>query len=415
MPVNPVSTDRPPVCSGTMDSPTRHHQILVIGGGNGGLSIAGRLRRKGVSDIAVVEPREDHVFAPFQSYIAGGLVRASQAVRRQGDVTPRGVAWIHDRVASVDPSAHTVVLGSGETVGYEHLIVAAGLETRYDAVPGLADAMNRADGLSSYTFDLAAKASVALRDLRRGTVIFVQQPEPASAAGVAQKPMYLACDWWRRLGRLDEITVLFVSPEPSAFSVPAVSDELQRKLDEYGIQTRFGADLREVRPNEIVIGRGAATEVLSYDLLHAAPPQSPPDWIAASGLADSDDPHGFVAVDRGTLRSRRFPNVWALGDAASVDTLRSGGALRSQAKILARNILSVLKGEEPAARYDGYTVCPITVSRHTVVFAEFDRDRRLAPTIPGWRTLYRERRLSFVFDRYVLPWVYWHLILQGRA
>ncbi len=275
--------------------------------------------------------------------------------------------------------------------------------------------MNRADGVSSYTFDLAAKASVALRDLRRGTVIFVQQPEPASAAGVAQKPMYLACDWWRRLGRLDEITVLFVSPEPSAFSVPAVSGELQRKLDEYGIQTRFGADLREVRPNEIVIGRGAATEVLSYDLLHAAPPQSPPDWIAASGLADSDDPHGFVAVDRGTLRSRRFPNVWALGDAASVDTLRSGGALRSQAKILARNILSVLKGEEPAARYDGYTVCPITVSRHTVVFAEFDRDRRLAPTVPGWRTLYRERRLSFVFDRYVLPWVYWHLILPGRA
>ncbi|MCW3493346.1 NAD(P)/FAD-dependent oxidoreductase [Microbacterium sp. SSM24] len=400
-----------------MESHPRHHRILIIGGGNGGLSIAGRLRRGGVTDIAVVEPRDDHVFAPFQSHIAGGLVRASQAVRRQADVTPRGVAWIRDRVVEVDPAAQTVVLGSGEAVEYEHLVVAVGLETRYDSVPGLAEAMQRPDGVSSYTFELAAKASPALRDLRTGTVIFVQQPEPASAAGVAQKPMYLACDWWRRIGRLSDIRVVFVTPEPSAFPVPAISDELQRKLDEYGVETRFGADLREVRPerNEIVVERGAETEVIAYDLLHAAPPQSPPDWIAASGLADDDDPHGFVAVDPSTLRSQSFANVWALGDAASVDTLRSGGAIRTQAKILTRNLLAVLAGDQPAARYDGYTVCPITVSRHTVVFAEFDRDLRLAPTVPGWKTLYRERRFSFVLDRYVLPWVYWHLILQGRA
>jgi sulfide:quinone oxidoreductase len=277
--------------------------------------------------------------------------------------------------------------------------------------------MEAPNGVSSYTFELAAKASPALRDLRQGTVIFVQQPEPASAAGVAQKPMYLACDWWRKIARLEDIRVVFVSPESSAFAIPAVSDELQRKLDEYGVETRFGADLREVRPeqNEIVIGRGVETEVLGYDLLHAAPPQSPPDWIAAAGLSAAGDPHGLVAIDPNTLRSTTYADVWALGDAAGVDTLRSGGAIRRQSKILARNILSALNGEQPTARYDGYSVCPITVSRHTVVFAEFDGRGRLAPTVPGWKTLFRERRLSFLFDRYLLPWVYWHLILKGRA
>ena len=211
--------------------------------------------------------------------------------------------------------------------------------------------------------------------------------------------------------------MIFVSPEASAFQIPAISAELQRKLDEYGIETRFGHDLVEVHPDrrKVVIGRGADRETIAYDLLHAAPPQSPPDWIADSGLADPADPHGFVDVDPETFRSRRHGNIWALGDAAAVDTLRSGGAIRKQAKILSKNLGAVLKGKTPSQRYDGYSVCPITVSRRTVVFAEFDRRGRLAPTVPGWKTLYRERRLSYVLDRYVLPWVYWHLILQGRA
>ena len=338
-------------------------------------------------------------------------------MRAQATVTPRGVEWIRDEVVGVQPEARTVALRSGRMLGYEHLVVSAGLENRFDAVPGLSDALAAPSGLSSYTFELAAKASPALRDIRRGTVVFVQQPEPASAAGVAQKPMYLACDWWRSRGVLGDIRVVFVTPEKSPFPVPQISAELQRTIDEYGIETRFASDLREVNlgAREVVIGRGSATETITYDLLHAAPPQSPPDWIAASGLADPADPHGFVDNDPATFRSRRFDTVWALGDAATVTTLRSGGAIRKQAKLLCRNLIAVMNGRMPSGRYDGYSVCPITVSRRTVVFAEFDGQGRLAPTVPGWKTLHRERRLSHFFDRRVLPWVYWHLILQGRA
>ncbi|MEV8370441.1 FAD/NAD(P)-binding oxidoreductase [Microbacterium sp. NPDC064584] len=398
-----------------MPSPARRHRVLIIGGGNGGLSVAGRLRRAGIQDIAVIEPREQHVFAPLQSYIAGGLARASQAGRPQASVTPRGVAWIRDRVVRVHPNDSSVELESGDRVGYEHLVIAVGLETRHDAVPGLEDAMKRPDGVSSYTLDLAAKASHALRDVRGGTVVFVQQPEPASAAGVSQKPMYLACDWWRARGVLAGIRVVFLSPEPAAFGIPAISSELQRALDAYGIESRFSARVREVRTGEVVIEQDGRTEVLAYDLLHAAPPQSPPAFIAASGLSDPADPHGFVDNDPGTLRSRRFANVWAVGDAATVDTLRSGGGIRPQAKVVTTNIRAALRAQSPTARYDGYSVCPITVSRRALVFAEFDGRGRLAPTVPGWKSLYRARRLSFLVDRHILPWVYWNLILKGRA
>ena len=72
-------------------------------------------------------------------------------------------------------------------------------------------------------------------------------------------------------------------------------------------------------------------------------------------------------------------------------------------------------GKEPGQRYDGYTVCPFTVSRSTVVWAEFDDKGELKPTIPFWKPMYRENRLSWIFDRHVLPWVYWNLILTGRV
>ncbi|MFZ8431502.1 FAD-binding protein, partial [Staphylococcus aureus] len=62
------------------DSPTAPPRIVVIGGGNAGLSIAGRLHRARLGDITVIEPRETHVYAPLQSHIAGGTARASRAV-----------------------------------------------------------------------------------------------------------------------------------------------------------------------------------------------------------------------------------------------------------------------------------------------------------------------------------------------
>lgn len=391
----------------------RSHRVVVIGGGNAGLSVAGRLRRLGVRGIAVVEPRTEHVYAPLQSHIAGGTAPASILARPQGRVTPKGVAWIRDRATGVDPDARIVRLASGDTARYEHLVVAAGIEQRWGDIPGLAEALSAPEVVSSYRADLAAKASPVLRDLAGGTAVFAQPPEPASCAPVAQKPMFLAASWWEGTGVRPGIRIVFVSPERSAYPVPEIARELQRAMDAHGIEAHYDSDLIEVDASarEVVVGRGADRQRIAYDVLHATPPQAAAGWIAESGLAADD---GFADVDPETLRHRRHDTVWALGDATAVASVRSGGGLRGQAKALARNLRDALSGRAPRSRYDGYTVSPITVTRHEMVFGEFDRDG-LAPTIPGWRSLYRARRSTFLIDRWVLPWVYWHLILQGRA
>jgi sulfide:quinone oxidoreductase len=137
--------------------------------------------------------------------------------------------------------------------------------------------------------------------------------------------------------------------------------------------------------------------------------------VKSSRLAAAGDDGGFVEVDPEMLRHPRFANVWALGDAAATRNSKSGGALRKQTFVVAKNLGDVLQGRIPSTKYDGYAVCPFTVSRSTVVFAEFDDHYALKPTIPFWKGLARERRLTWVFDRHILPWVYWNMILKGLA
>jgi sulfide:quinone oxidoreductase len=395
------------------------HRVVVIGGGNAGLSVAGRLRRMGVDDVVVIEPRDHHRYQPLFSHVAGGTAPASMAIRPQGSVMPKGVGWIQDRVADVRPDANTVVLTSGRELTYEHLIVCPGIQKDWGTVPGLTEAMASPWGASNYEFELAAKASKLLRDMRSGTVVFTQPAGPATCSGAAQKPMYLACDYWRATGVLDSIRVVLVVPTPTVFGMPLIDSELNRKIAEYGIELRTGTELLEVdaTARTVVIGDPGSShrETLGYDLLHAVPPQSAPDWLKATSLPAPTDPDGFVEVDPETLRHARFPNVWSLGDAAATRNSKSGGALRKQTLVLAKNLVSALRGKELSSSYDNYSVCPFTVSRSTVVFAEFDDRYQPKPTIPLWAGLARERRLTWVFDRHILPWVYWNLILKGRA
>lgn len=403
-----------------MPDQTTHHTVLVIGGGNGGVSVAARLRREGVEDIALVEPSAQHRYQPLFSHVAGGTARASITVRPQSDVMPKGVRWIRDAVTAIDPTGNVVELASGGRVTYDHVIVCPGIQNDWARVPGLVEALETPAVASHYEYELAAKASLLLRDVRSGTVVFTQPAGPSSCAGAAQKPMYQACDYWRATGVLSDIRVVMVVPDKTVFGLRAIDRELDRKIAEYGIELRTGSELLEVdaAAREVVIGvvgTADGTERIAYDVLNVVPPQSAPDWLKGSDLPADGDDGGFVEVDAQTLRHPRFGNVWALGDAAATTNSKCGGALRKQTFVLAKNLAAVLRGRAPQESYDGYAVCPLTVSRSTVVWAEFDDRGRLTPTVPFWKTMYREKRLSWVFDRHVLPWVYWNLILTGRV
>ncbi len=388
-----------------------HVDVLVVGGGNGGISLAARLHRDGFRDIAVVEPQVTHHFRPLLSYVGAGLATVEELSRSQESVMPKGVRWIQDTVQEIDPAGSRVRLGSGAEITYTDVVLTPGSEPDWDAVPGSAEAMLSPAGSTNYLVDLAPKTWQLVQAMRSGRAVFTLPDGPAPCAGAGQKILYMACDHWRDQGVLDDIEVTLVTPDPEVSQNDRIAGELRRWVERYGIRVRTGSRVERVDPAERTL-QLAGDVTLPYDLLHMTPVHRAPRWLARAGLS-STAAGGFVDVDPLTLRHPRFGSVWACGDAAETGASRSGGALRKQTEVLAANLLAARRAEDLPKAYDGYSVCPYTVSRSQVVFAEFDRDHRLTPTVPIPRPQ-RARRTAFFMDRRVLPQVYWRRILKGR-
>lgn len=393
-----------------------HHQVVIVGGGNAGISLAARLLRKRTRDVAVIEPRATHYFQPLFSHIGAGAARLEEAQRPQATVMPKRARWVQAAVAGVQADEDVVVLADGRRIRYDQLVVCPGVQLDWDAVPGLRHAMDGVHGSSNYDPALVPATWELIRGLRRGTAVFTQPPGPAKCSGAAQKIAYMACDYWREQGVLEDIDVFMAVPTPTVFGMPDVDVELERKIAEYGITLLPSSRLASVDADKCRIRLDGPTgpREIGYDLLHVEPQQSAPDWLKATTLPASGDAGGFVEVDDATLRHRRYGNIWSLGDAAGTSNSKSGGALRKQTKVVDRNLRAVLSGGAPTARYDGYSVCPFTLSRGTAFFAEFGPDLRPMPSYP-WLRMAKERRWQWVVDRHVFPQIYWHLILKGRA
>jgi sulfide:quinone oxidoreductase len=108
----------------------------------------------------------------------------------------------------------------------------------------------------------------------------------------------------------------------------------------------------------------------------------------------------------------RYPNVFALGDASSLPTSKTGAAIRKQSPVLVHNLMAVMGGAAPAKEYDGYTSCPLVTGYGKLILAEFDYDKQPKETFPIDQ---RKGRWSMYFlKKRVLPLIYWHGMMKGR-
>ncbi|MGW8553741.1 FAD-dependent oxidoreductase [Streptomyces tubercidicus] len=395
-----------------------HHQVLIIGGGTAGITVAARLRRAGVRGIALLEPSETHWYQPLWTLVGGGQAPLRSSLRTEAEVIPPGVRWLRERATAVDPTARTVTTASGRVLSYGRLVLAPGLQLDWDGVPGLAAALGHGGVSSNYRPDLAPLTWDLIRRMRSGTAVFTMPSGPVKCGGAPQKIAYLAADHWRKRGVLGAIRTILVLPEPAMFKVPVFSRALTETARRYGIEVRLSSEMTRLdgaaREAVITDHTTGTTETVHYDLLHAVPPQRAPQWLADGPLADPDSPYGYVKTDRETLQHPDFPNVFVLGDVANLPTSKTGAAIRKQAPVAVANLLAGLRGRPATARYDGYTSCPLVTARHKMLLAEFDYDLQPTPSIPFLDTT-RERTDMWFLKRYGLPQLYFKGMLKGLA
>ncbi|MGY1723200.1 NAD(P)/FAD-dependent oxidoreductase [Blastococcus sp. SYSU DS0533] len=389
--------------------------VLIVGGGNAGISLAARLLRDGITDVTVVAPQPVHRYKPLLNYVAAGEASMAELERPMAEVVPDGCTWIRDAVEAVDPTARTVRTRGGRSLHWSTLVLCPGLLEDWDATPGLQRAYTEGWAASSYVPGSTPLVWPAIRSVRSGSTVFTVPPEPASCGPTALKPLLMACDHWRRAGVLGDLQVRLVLPEATATGIPEADRLLEEVLAGYGVEVLRGARIERVDGDlrSVTVGSPGGRRVLEdVAFAHAVPHYRAPRWIADAGLSVDEAP-GLVDVDPETMRHRRHEQVWALGDAADLATRPSGGALRKQVKVLSRNLQAAAQGE-PMQPYNGYTVMPITVSRRKLMLNEVDRDDRSQPSVP-FLDPFVPRRWQWLFDRYGLPQVYWHQILTGRV
>lgn len=401
----------------SVTSKSSHHPVLVIGGGTAGITVAARLRRgwfQARPPVTVVEPSERHFYQPFWTLVGGGVVKREASVRPMRSVIPRGVEWIQDAVAEFDPARNRVRTADGRDLTYDWLVVAAGLQINWSAIPGLRESVGRNGVCSNYSFDTVESTWREIRDFQGGVAIFTNPTGAVKCGGAPQKIMYLADDWFRKSGVRDRSEVIYASALPTLFAVDKYRATLEQVVARRGIDCRFQHELVELQPElkQAVFKLGATGErvTLRYDLIHVTPPMGPPSFIASSPLADSQ---GWLDVDKHTLRHRQFANVFGLGDCANLPTSKTGAAIRKQAPALVRNLRSAMRGQALEAKYLGYTSCPLVTGYGKLVMAEFDYDKQPQETFPIDQS--QERWSMWLVKRYLLPWLYWHGMLKGRA
>lgn len=413
-----------PTTSGTsadasMESSTgqvTHHQVVVVGGGTGGITVAARLtrRRRGAIDVAIVEPAGDHFYQPAWTLVGGGAFRPEKTRRPEASVIPPGATWIQAAVEEFDPERNRLKTSQGQWIRYDYLVVAAGIRLKWNAIKGLEEALGHDGVCSNYSFETASYTWQCIREFSGGNAIFTQPPPPIKCGGAPQKICYLAEDYFRSAGVRDKSRVIFASAESSIFAVEKYRRVLERVIKRKGIETMYRYNLIAVSPDtkEAVFENLETGDelALQYDMIHVTPPQGPPEFIASSPLADAG---GWVDVDKYTLQHRRFDNVFALGDCANLPTSKTGAAIRKQAPVVVNNLQALLAGDAPAARYSGYTSCPLVTGYGKLVLAEFDYDKQPEETFPFDQA--KERYSMYLLKKYGLPLLYWQGMLKGRA
>jgi sulfide:quinone oxidoreductase len=390
-------------------------QVLIVGGGSAGLSVAAQLRnRADAPQVTIVEPSDKHYYQPLWTLIGGGVFPKEESERNEADFIPAGVTWVRDRVATFEPEAHTVTLESGGVIAYEQLVVAAGIQIDWTAIPGLAESVGKPGSgvVSNYSYDTVDSTWAAIRTFSGGTAIFTDPKTPVKCGGAPQKIMYLAEESFRRQGVGDKSRVVFMTARPTNFTAPSYGVTLRRICDERGIEIQLEHDLVELRPDakDAVFRTPDGTEVvMHYDLIHVTPPQSAPDFLKRSPLANAD---GWVEVDKFTLEHVRYPDVFALGDNSSLPTSKTGAAVRGQAPVVVANLMARRAQQPMTARYDGYTACPVVTGYGKLIMAEFDYSKNPKESFPFNQN--QERYSMYALKAYGLPRLYWHGMLRGR-
>ncbi|CAF0958394.1 unnamed protein product [Adineta ricciae] len=396
----------------------KHYKLVVIGAGCGGLACASKFAKKLSKDqIAIIDKNDTHIYQPGWTLAGAGLKTPDELEKPQSQCIPTNTTWIQSNASQIEPEKNFVQLENGSKISYDYLIVASGIQTRLDKIKGAIEALDNDPQhvVSMYSRKYVRNVYNTLNNFRGGQAIFTFPSTPIKCPGAPQKIMYLADDIFRRNNVRDKTTISYNTALSVIFGVKKYAAALMEIVKAKNIQLNTRLNLVEVCADkkEAIfenLDQPGTMKTFKYDLLHIAAPMAPYEFLAKSSLADAN---GFVDVVKETLQHKKFSNVFAIGDCTNLPTSKTAAAIAASNSILVRNLTNIMEGKSDAVpKYDGYTSCPLVTGFNKCILAEFDFDGQPLETLPINQA--KERLLSYVMKKDMMPSLYWNMLIRGR-
>ena len=392
-------------------------KIVILGGGTGGTIMANKLRKtlsKEEWEITVVDKDKTHYYQPGFLFIPFGIYGKDDVIKPKANFIPSGVKLVFQEIDKIEPSDNKVVLGDGQILNYDYLIVATGTNIDIDETPGLNDKLWRKDIFDFYTLDGALELRKRLRDWEGGELVVNIAEMPFKCPVAPLEFTFLADAYFPEIGIRDKVNITYTTPLPGAFTKPKASKMLGELLEEKNINVVPDFYLEKVDNENKKIVSYDEREI-PFDILSIVPVNAGSSIVERSDMGDDLN---YIPTDKHTLQSKNYENVFVLGDASDIPTSKAGSVVHFAADVLYENLLSAIEGRSLNAKFDGHANCYIETGHGKGSIIDFNYDTEPLPgTFPlpgvGPFGLLQNTKMNH-YGKILFRWIYWHILLKGK-
>jgi sulfide:quinone oxidoreductase len=328
-------------------------QILIIGGGFGGLAAANELRKNLPSDvkITVIDKKDYFMMDLVKLWIIKGTRKFETSKRPLNTITKKGIDFVNEQVMLVDAVQKKVKTTSKE-FSYDYLIVAAGVELAPEKIPGLSE-----NGMILYDLEDVPKIRQKILDMKSGKIAFAITGMPYKCPPAPFEAALIINSMLQEIGTQKNISIDFYSLGPITLPAagPEVSKQLLDILESENIKFYGSRKTASVEQNTLKFEDGGTA---NFDLLIAVPPHKAPKIVYDAGFAQEGM---FISVKRDC--KTQFDNVYAVGDVTNmmatekIAVPKAGIFAEGQGIAVAQDIVSQMRKEKTNSIFEGKGGC----------------------------------------------------------
>ncbi|MGZ6839298.1 MAG: type III sulfide quinone reductase, selenoprotein subtype [Frankiaceae bacterium] len=392
-------------------------RLLVLGGGTAGTMVVNKLRPRLPRDdwkITIVDTDNVHYYQPGFLFIPFGIYRPDEVLKPRKRFLPSGVDLLLGAVDRVLPDENRVLLADGKDLPYDYLVIASGTAPHPEETPGMQDGEWRQSVHEFYTLEGATALAEKLQSWEGGRLVVHIVEMPIKCPVAPLEFTFLADAFFTEQGMRDRVEITYVTPLDGAFTKPVASKYLGSLLADRKIVLESDFMIESVDPKRRVLVSYDEREI-PFDLLVTVPLNKGADFIGRSGLGDELN---YVPVDKETLLSKRYDNIFAVGDAADIPTSKAGSVAHFEMDLFPDNFLRHIRGLQMTQKFDGHANCFIETGHGKGLLIDFNYEVEPLPgkfPLPGIGpfSLLKETEMNH-WGKVLFRWMYWNVLLPGK-